>query len=117
MHFQIFLSFRDLRQDPASGWQFVNECVEVQVTSAQEAMEVFHQGQKRRRVAHTTLNAQSSRSHSVFNIRLVKAQSFSDGEVCTQLSISICRYLQMREMKCMYFSRRSMTRHQWKLVN
>ena len=58
------------------------------MTSAQEAMEVFHQGQKRRRVAHTTLNAQSSRSHSVFNIRLVKAQSFSDGEVCTHNYLS-----------------------------
>lgn len=30
-------------------------------------------GQKRRKVAHTVLNAESSRSHSVFNIRLVQA--------------------------------------------
>ena len=113
----FFLSFRDLRQDPTSGWQFVNECVEVQVTSAQEAMEVFHQGQKRRRVAHTTLNAQSSRSHSVFNIRLVKAQSFSDGEVCTHNYLQNMKYFQMSDLKCMYFSHRLMTRHQWKLVN
>ena len=71
-----------MRQDPSNGEIYVNECVEIQVSSAQEAMEKFYQGQRKRRVAHTVLNAESSRSHSVFNIRLVKVQPASnDGEI------------------------------------
>lgn len=53
--------------------QYVHDCNEVQVESAREALETFYRGQKRRRVAHTALNIESSRSHSVFSIRLVKA--------------------------------------------
>ena len=67
-----------MRQDPSNGEIYVNECVEIQVSSAQEAMEKFYQGQRKRRVAHTVLNAESSRSHSVFNIRLVKVQPASN---------------------------------------
>jgi kinesin family protein 23 len=60
---------------------------EVEVKSADEAAEVLAKGQKRRRVAHTTLNAESSRSHSVFNIRVVQAPldyqvSLSDHQSC-----------------------------------
>jgi len=51
----------------------VNGVTEVEVKSADEAAEILLRGQKRRRVAHTTLNAESSRSHSVFNIRVVQA--------------------------------------------
>lgn len=53
---------------------YVNGVVEVEVKSAAETFELFHLGQKRKRMAHTTLNAESSRSHSVFNIRLVQLQ-------------------------------------------
>lgn len=53
--------------------RYVHAVTEVEVKSADEAAEVLAKGQKRRRVAHTTLNAESSRSHSVFNIRVVQA--------------------------------------------
>ena len=41
-------------------------------------------GQKRRRVAHTQLNHESSRSHSVFTIRLVQAPLDPSGEEVLQ---------------------------------
>ena len=37
-------------------------------------------GQKRRKVAYTALNSESSRSHSVFSIRLVQGPLDPDGE-------------------------------------
>ncbi|KAF6205323.1 hypothetical protein GE061_019493 [Apolygus lucorum] len=52
---------------------FVHGVNEIEVTSTDEAFEAYFYGQKRRRIAQTALNAESSRSHSVFNIRLVQA--------------------------------------------
>lgn len=54
---------------------YVHAVTEIEVKSAEEAFEVFQRGQRRRRVAHTALNAESSRSHSVFTIRLVQVPS------------------------------------------
>lgn len=51
---------------------YVHAVTEIEVKSSDEAFEVFQRGQRRRRVAHTALNAESSRSHSVFTIRLVQ---------------------------------------------
>jgi len=55
---------------------YVHAVTEVEVKSAEEAFELFQRGQRKRRVAHTALNAESSRSHSVFTIRLVQVYSF-----------------------------------------
>ncbi|XP_060599455.1 kinesin-like protein KIF23 [Ruditapes philippinarum] len=52
---------------------YVMSCTEVEIKAPEEAFEVLYKGQKRRKVAHTALNAESSRSHSIFNIRLVQA--------------------------------------------
>ncbi|KAG0415416.1 hypothetical protein HPB47_007428, partial [Ixodes persulcatus] len=52
---------------------------EVEAKTADEAFEAWCRGQKRKRIAHTALNAESSRSHSVFNIRLVQAPLDADG--------------------------------------
>ncbi|VDK55828.1 unnamed protein product [Anisakis simplex] len=52
---------------------YVENAVELEVDSSDEALELFYRGQERRRVADTLLNKQSSRSHSIFNIRLVMA--------------------------------------------
>ncbi|CAN7984364.1 unnamed protein product, partial [Ixodes hexagonus] len=52
---------------------------EVEAKNADEAFEAWCRGQKRKRIAHTALNAESSRSHSVFNIRLVQAPLDADG--------------------------------------
>ena len=48
---------------------YVSGVTEVEVMSTEEAYDVLIQGQRRRRVAHTQLNHDSSRSHAVFNIR------------------------------------------------
>ena len=45
----------------------------MEIKSTEEAFKTLYKGQKRRRVAQTQLNQESSRSHSVFNIRLVQA--------------------------------------------
>lgn len=47
-------------------------------------------GQKRRKVAHTALNAESSRSHSIFNIRLVQAPLDPRGEEVLQVISQQC---------------------------
>ncbi len=45
---------------------------EVEVRSSEEAIELLNMGIKRRRIAHTQLNTESSRSHSVLSMRLVQ---------------------------------------------
>ena len=72
-----------LRED-ANHNMYVSGCVEIEVKTTEEAYEVLHKGQKRRKVAHTTLNTESSRSHSVFNIRLVQAPLDPRGEEVLQ---------------------------------
>lgn len=44
-------------------------------------------GQKKRRVANTVLNRESSRSHSVFAVKLVQAPLDPDGEEVLQVLI------------------------------
>lgn len=46
-------------------------------------------GQKKRRIANTHLNRESSRSHSVFNIKLVQAPLDADGDNVLQVSCSV----------------------------
>ena len=48
---------------------YISGVTEVEVRSTEEAYDVLLQGQRKRRVAHTQLNHDSSRSHAVFNIR------------------------------------------------
>lgn len=60
---------------------FVYGAKEVEVRNPKEALEAFYRGQKRRRVAETQLNHESSRSHSVFNIRLVRCSPADELEV------------------------------------
>lgn len=63
---------------------FVHGVTEIEVKSVEEALTAFHLGQKRKRMGHTILNAESSRSHSVFNIRLVQAPVDQHGEYVVQ---------------------------------
>ncbi|XP_033102278.1 kinesin-like protein KIF23 isoform X2 [Anneissia japonica] len=83
------LPSKTLRED-ASHNMYVAGCTEVEVKSTDEAYAVFMKGQKRRRVAHTQLNTESSRSHSVFNIRLVQAPLDPLGEEVLQDKNQIC---------------------------
>lgn len=59
---------------------YVHGVTEMEVKSVEEALSAFHSGQKRKRMGHTILNAESSRSHSVFTIRLVQAPVDQRGE-------------------------------------
>lgn len=68
-----------IRED-ANHNMFVHGITEIEVKNVQEAIDIFKIGQKRKRMAHTILNAESSRSHSVFTIRLVQAPTDSQGE-------------------------------------
>jgi len=63
---------------------FVHGVIELEVKSVEDALAAFHTGQKRKRMGHTILNAESSRSHSVFTIRLVQAPVDQLGEYVVQ---------------------------------
>ncbi|XP_070618383.1 RCC1 domain-containing protein 1 isoform X1 [Erythrolamprus reginae] len=68
-----------LREDQHHN-MYVAGCTEVEVKSTEEAFEVFWRGQKKRRIAHTQLNQESSRSHSVFLIKMAQAPLNADGD-------------------------------------
>ncbi|MED6244137.1 hypothetical protein ATANTOWER_024166 [Ataeniobius toweri] len=68
-----------LREDQNHN-MYVAGCMEVEVKSAEEAFQVFWRGQKKRKVANTRLNRESSRSHSVFIIKLAQAPLDADGD-------------------------------------
>ena len=58
-----------MRED-SYGNMYVHRCTELEVRSPKEALDAFYRGQKRRRVAQTQLNHESSRSHAVFTVVL-----------------------------------------------
>uniref|UniRef100_A0A667ZRA9 Kinesin-like protein n=1 Tax=Myripristis murdjan TaxID=586833 RepID=A0A667ZRA9_9TELE len=68
-----------LREDQNHN-MYVAGCTEVEVKSTEEAFEVFWKGQKKRRIANTQLNRESSRSHSVFIMKLAQAPLDADGD-------------------------------------
>lgn len=59
---------------------YVNGVAEIEVKTAEETFELFNLGQKRKRMAHTSMNAESSRSHSIFSIRVVQGMFDDTGE-------------------------------------
>ncbi|VDI65837.1 kinesin family member 23 [Mytilus galloprovincialis] len=96
----VYDLLEELPHDPITGYKppqskilrtdsndnmYVMNCVEVEIKSPQEAFEVLYKGQKRRKVAHTALNAESSRSHSIFNIRLVQAPLDANTDMIAQV--------------------------------
>uniref|UniRef100_A0A673Z8R7 Kinesin-like protein n=1 Tax=Salmo trutta TaxID=8032 RepID=A0A673Z8R7_SALTR len=68
-----------LREDQNHN-MYVSGCTEVEVKSTEEAFQVFWRGQKKRRIADTQLNRESSRSHSVFIVKLAQAPLDADGD-------------------------------------
>lgn len=64
---------KSVREDTKRKVMYVNNVKEVEVKSTEEACDQLWKGQERRRRAETLLNDRSSRSHSVFTIRLVQA--------------------------------------------
>ncbi|UMM27819.1 hypothetical protein L5515_010937 [Caenorhabditis briggsae] len=73
------LTKRELRQDRQQQ-VYVDGAKDVEVSSSEEALEVFCLGEERRRVSSTILNKDSSRSHSVFTIKLVMAPRARDAK-------------------------------------
>ncbi|XP_068459714.1 kinesin-like protein KIF23 isoform X2 [Clinocottus analis] len=69
---------KTLREDQNHN-MYVSGCMEVEVKSAEEAFQVFWRGQKKRKVANTRLNSESSRSHSVLIVKLAQAPLDADG--------------------------------------
>ncbi|CAF0842670.1 unnamed protein product [Didymodactylos carnosus] len=65
---------KQLRED-ARGRPYIKDVKEIEVRSSEEAIELLNIGLKRRRIAHTQLNTESSRSHSVLSLRLVQFQA------------------------------------------
>ncbi|CAF0996822.1 unnamed protein product [Adineta steineri] len=62
---------KQLREDNR-GRPYLKDVKEIEVRSSEEAIELLNMGLKRRRIAHTQLNTESSRSHSVLSMRLVQ---------------------------------------------
>ncbi|XP_037875228.1 kinesin-like protein KIF23 [Bombyx mori] len=77
------LPVKIIREDAAHN-MYVHGVTEIEIKSAEDAFDAFYLGLKRKRMAHTTLNAESSRSHSVFTIRLVQAPVDEMGEAVIQ---------------------------------
>jgi len=59
-------------RDDYRGRPYIRDVKEMEVRSSEEAIELLTMGLKRRRIAHTQLNTESSRSHSVLSMRLVQ---------------------------------------------
>ncbi|XP_065832278.1 kinesin-like protein KIF23 [Oscarella lobularis] len=84
--------WKNLREDHRHN-MYVSGANEYEVKSTEEAYELLWRGQQRRRVAQTQLNQESSRSHSVFTIRVVQAPVDATGaEILNEKSaVSISR--------------------------
>ena len=63
---------KSLKED-ARGCMYIKDVNEIEVKSTEEALDLMHRAQKRRVVASTDLNAESSRSHTIFTIRVVQS--------------------------------------------
>lgn len=74
----IMRASKTIRED-ANKRVYVLNVVEVEVKSADEAFDAFLKGVNRRKIGKTQMNAESSRSHSVFTIRLVQAPLDQNG--------------------------------------
>ena len=59
---------------------FIDELKEVEVRSSEEALDMFNMGQKKKRMGITSMNKESSRSHSIFTIKIVQAPTDENGE-------------------------------------
>ncbi|VVC44885.1 Kinesin motor domain, conserved site,P-loop containing nucleoside triphosphate hydrolase,Kinesin motor [Cinara cedri] len=75
---EIRLNSKIIRED-SNGNMYVHGVNEQEVVNPNEAIESFRKGQLRKRTAPTFLNTDSSRSHTVFTVRIVKAPLDIDG--------------------------------------
>lgn len=59
---------------------FIHGIKEIEVRSIEEMLEIFRNAQKRRKLEHTSGNADSNRSHTVFSLKLVRIRWGCDRE-------------------------------------
>ncbi|XP_053571861.1 kinesin-like protein KIF20A [Bombina bombina] len=76
--------------DDQSGSSYVKDLKWVNINSTAEACKILHFGNKNRSLASTRMNQQSSRSHSIFTIRLLKLSAEDDPSVLGVSEISLC---------------------------
>ncbi|KAG9005404.1 hypothetical protein FRB94_010883 [Tulasnella sp. JGI-2019a] len=69
-----------LKIDPKVGTKYVHGLREVHVRSSSEARQVVKMGQINRRVFGTLMNKESSRSHAVFTVKIIRVKKGADGE-------------------------------------
>ena len=62
---------KNLKED-TKGNMYIKDTTEIEVKSSEEALELMNRAKKRRVVAYTDLNSESSRSHSIITIRVVQ---------------------------------------------
>lgn len=63
---------KNLKEDSKSA-MYIKDVAEIEVKSTEEALDLMHKALKRRVIGYTDLNSESSRSHSIFTIRVVQA--------------------------------------------
>jgi len=66
---------------------FINVFFCVYVGSSSHFVVICFAGQKKRRIANTQLNRESSRSHSVFIVKLAQAPLDADGDHILQVHV------------------------------
>lgn len=71
---------REIRTDHR-GMSFVANVVELEVKSADEAVELYTRGVRRRKIGATALNQESSRGHCVLTLKLIQTHKLPNGEL------------------------------------
>ncbi|XP_075067466.1 kinesin-like protein KIF20A [Mixophyes fleayi] len=76
--------------DDQSSTSYVKDLKWLNITSTEEACRILLIGNKNRSLASTRMNQQSSRSHSIFTIRLIKLSHGDDPSVLGVSEMSLC---------------------------
>ncbi|KAG8442041.1 hypothetical protein GDO86_011001 [Hymenochirus boettgeri] len=76
--------------DDQTGVSYVKDLKWINITSTEEACKILQFGNKNRSLASTRMNQQSSRSHSIFTIRLLKLSADNDPRVLAVSEMSLC---------------------------
>uniref|UniRef100_A0A803JNK6 Kinesin-like protein n=2 Tax=Xenopus tropicalis TaxID=8364 RepID=A0A803JNK6_XENTR len=76
--------------DDQSGNSYVKDLKWINIASTEEACKILQFGNKNRSLASTRMNQQSSRSHSIFTVRLLKLTADDDPRVLTVSEMSLC---------------------------
>ncbi|KAM4030748.1 kinesin-like protein KIF20B isoform 2-T2 [Anomaloglossus baeobatrachus] len=72
------------------GFSFVKDLQWIQVSNAKEACRVLSLGKKFQSIAFTKLNSSSSRSHSIFTVRLLKIEDADVPRVVKVSELTLC---------------------------